>query len=143
MQQRHLKLAQDSDNTPPTGRNNPQDPTGGSGGPGNKQGLPPARPRRQLLTWVVLFALVAVVWAIAFGGNGNQTGITWSAFKTLALNKPSKIELNSITIDDTRITATVPAGETGYDEKKPTEIYVTIWPPAPRSTSPRNSLTWV
>ena len=124
MQKRHLKLAQDSNSTPPKGGGDRQ----GSGGPGNQQGLPPARPRRQLMTWVVLFALVAVVWAVAFGGNGNQTDITWTEFKTLTQAKPSKIEANSITIDDTRITATVKPNMTGYTEAEPMEIFVTIAP---------------
>ena len=80
------------------------------------------------MTWIVLFALVAVVWAIAFGGNSNQTGITWTEFETLTQAKPSKIEGNSISIDDTRITATVKPDVMGYTESKPMEIFVTLAP---------------
>ena len=98
------------------------------GGPGNQPGLPPARPRRQLMTWIVLFALVAVVWVIAVGGNGNQTGITWSEFVTLAQSKPSKLEANSVSIDDTKITATVKPNQTGWTEDESKEIYVTLAP---------------
>ena len=122
-----LVMHNDSKSPPPSnGGNGPRQQ--GPGGPNQKPGLPPARPRRQLMTWVVLFALVAVVWAIASGGDGNKTSITWTEFETLATATPSKIEPGSITIDDVRISATVKAKTTGYTDIKPMEIYVTLAP---------------
>jgi cell division protease FtsH len=120
-----LIMHNDSKTPPPSGGENgqrPQEPNG----PKPQPGLPPARPRRQLMTWVLLFAFVAVIWAIASGGNGNETSITWTEFQTLATAQPSKLEPGSITIDDTRIAATVKPNMTGFDEEKPTAIYVTL-----------------
>lgn len=120
-----LIMQNDSKTPPPSGDENGQRPQEPSG-PNKKPGLPPARPRRQLMTWVLLFAFVAVIWAIASGGNGNETSITWTEFETLSTSQPSKIEPGSITIDDTRIGATVKPNMTGYTEEKPMAIYVTL-----------------
>ena len=120
-----LIMHNDSKTPPPSGGENGQPPQGPNGSK-QQPGLPPARPRRQLMTWVLLFAFVAVIWAIASGGNGNETSITWTEFQTLSTAQPSKLEPGSITIDDTRIAATVKPNMTGYTEEKPMAIYVTL-----------------
>ena len=63
---------------PNPGRQN--DPSG-AGGP------QPNRPRRPLMTWVILFSLVALVWVVAVGSNDTTTQVDLNEFKTLVENK--------------------------------------------------------
>ena len=64
---------------------NPQRPD--SGRPDGSGGPQPNRPRRGLMPWVILFALVALVWVVATGSNNGSTQISLDQFKTLVENK--------------------------------------------------------
>ena len=90
---------------------NPQRPD--SGRPDDSSGGPqPNRPRRGLMPWVILFALVALVWVVATGSNNGSTQISLDQFKTLVENKD--IEPGSITVSERELVATVKDGTTGY-----------------------------
>ena len=105
----------------------------GPNGPGGQQdpNQPPTRPRRQLMSWVVLFALVAMVWIIVIGPGGSETPIKWNEFADLAKNH--SLVTNSVYIDDTQIKAEVKPGTAGFeDPKNPTNVKVTL---APNTTS--------
>ena len=122
MSQTPLVHAQNSDGSPPQGGGNQP------GGPNQPTGLPPARPRRSTMTWVVLFAFVGVVWFLIIGNNSTSVSITWAEFRNLATE--SKLEPNSISVDETQITAKVAKGKSTIkfptNKEKATEIHVTL-----------------
>ena len=79
------------------------------------------------MTWIVLFALVAVVYVLVTGSSGREQPIKWNEFVTLA--KDRRLEPGSVTIDDTQIIAQVKAGTIGYSQDdKPTNVNVTLAP---------------
>ena len=64
------------------------------------------------MSWVVLFALVAMVWIIVIGPGGAETPIKWNEFVGLA--KDHSLVTNSVYIDDSQIKAEVKPGTAGF-----------------------------
>ena len=102
---------------PNPGRQN--DPSG-AGGP------QPNRPRRPLMTWVILFSLVALVWVVAVGSNDTTTQVDLNEFKTLVENKD--VELGSVSVSAIELIATLKEGTTGYPPRngEPAQVSVEI-----------------
>ncbi len=102
---------------PSPGRQN--DPSG-AGGP------QPNRPRRPLMTWVILFSLVALVWVVAVGSNDTTTQVDLNEFKTLVENKD--VELGSVSVSAIELIATLKEGTTGYPPRngEPARVSVEI-----------------
>lgn len=81
-------------------------------GPGGPQ---PTRPRRPLMTWVILFSLVALVWVVIVSSNDTTTQVDLNEFKTLVENKD--VELGSVSVSAIELLATLKEGTTGYPPK--------------------------
>ncbi|MCP4836465.1 MAG: hypothetical protein GY895_17060, partial [Phycisphaera sp.] len=78
------------------------------------------------MPWVILFALVALVWVVATGSNNGSTQISLDQFKTLVENKD--IEPGSITVSERELVASVKDGTTGYPpiNGRPPQVVVQI-----------------
>ena len=105
----HTVFQQNSDQNDP-GQNG-GDPRQGSGNqrPG---GTPPTRPARPLMTWVVLFSLVALVWVVVTGSQGRAREVSLDEFRNLA--EAGHVEVGSVVVSDVAVSAKVKPSAPGF-----------------------------
>ena len=126
-----MRFANSGDNSPPdrgsSGGNSGGQQDGKSGG--NKQGTPP-KMRRQFMTWVLLLAVIAVVWTVLMSSSQRgETIPTPQEFFVLA--KEGYFEPASVVIQDDKLMATLAKSLPGASDRsgqKGGQVFVRIIP---------------
>jgi cell division protease FtsH len=116
-QDKHIKKSdpKDADGLPEKDGKGPQAP-------------PPMRFSRNLMGWLFLLALIALLFIVLNSAKRGKEIASWQQFSTLINPKATKIENNLVTVEDNRLVAKVKPGEVGFerDAKDGTEIYFTM-----------------
>lgn len=91
--------------------------SGGSSGDGNRSGnSAPPKMRRQFMTWILVVAVLAVVWTVLMGGSNRGEAIqTPQEFFVLA--KEGYFEPASVVIEDDKLMATLSKSLPGATER--------------------------
>jgi cell division protease FtsH len=114
-----VRLAMSDDEGGQRGGQRPGGPTG-PGGPN----MPPQRGGRQVLGWVMAAALFGLLILAFSSSSGGQKEVKWNDFMNLVRQKA--VDLESVVVDGSRVTAVVKENVQGWSGNKPQPIFAKV-----------------